>query len=202
VTHILGFFLSITIAIFIGFGATWLVVGGSHSFLGHVFLGHGFSRIDTGAWSTWTKAGSFDADPYTKAIIARSGEIPLQAAEGLALVSQKDNDGAAFKPTCTYVISGSLPAARLWVIAAYTLDGQLIANSALRYSFTSHEIIRDVAGHFEITLSASVQSGNWLPVHPTQPFKLILRLYDPSVGRTAPEIQASIMLTNKKKNCI
>lgn len=191
-THILGFFLSITIALGLGFGATWLAI---HN-------GHGFSRIDAGVWSTWTKAGSIDADPYTKAIIAVSGEIPLQAVEGLTFVSQKDDDGAAFLPQCTYVISGTLPAARLFVLTAYTFDGQLIANNALHYSLTSNEIVRDHAGNFEIIVSATVQPGNWLPVHKTQPFKLFLRLYDASVGRTAPEIQASIVLKTFKKGCI
>ncbi len=175
-----------------GFGATWLIVKD----------GYGFLRIDAGAWSTWIRAGSVEADPYTKAIIARSGEIPLQAAEGLTLVSQKDSDGANFQPTCTYEVYGALPTARLWVLTAYTLDGQLIANDAFRYNLTSDEIIRDHEGNFKINVSATVQSGNWLPVHKTLPFKLFLRLYDPSVGRTAPEIQASILLKIVKKSCV
>jgi hypothetical protein len=191
VTHILGFFLSLTIALSLGFGATWFIVKD----------GHGFSRIDAGAWSTWVKSGSIEADPYTKAIIARSGEIPLQAAEGLTLVSQTDSEGLVFDPSCTYEISGALPSSRLWVLTAYTFDGQLIPNDALRYSLTSDEIIRDNLGNFKINVSATVQSGNWIPIHQSRPFKLILRLYDASVGRTKPEIQAAILLSNHKRSC-
>jgi hypothetical protein len=196
VGHILGFFLSVTIALTIGFGATWLFV---HN-------GHGFVRIDAGAWSTWVKAGSIEADPYTKAIIAKSAEIPLQAAEGLTMIALADDDGRAFDTACTYIVSGTVPSARLWTLTAYGLDGQFLANDALRYSFSSDEIVRNGfdnsgSGRFEITVSAYVQAGNWLPLHKSKPFKLILRLYDASVGRTKPEIQAAILLNTARKSC-
>ncbi len=190
-THIVGFFLALCIALSIGFGATWLAIHNRH----------GFEQVKLGAWSVWIKAGSAGADPYTKAIIAKSGEVPLQAAEGLELIAMHDDDGKSFKPACTYVISGTLPAARFWTLNAFTKTGQIAPNIAERYGLASTEIVRDETGNFEINVSSTIQSGNWLPVAPL-PFQLILRLYDASTGSSAPELQAAIQLKTMKKSCL
>src|SRR5215211_6671927 len=38
--------------------------------------------IRVGAWVAWPKVGSRSADPYSRAIMARRGEIPLAVGEG------------------------------------------------------------------------------------------------------------------------
>lgn len=190
-THIAGFFLCIFIALTTSFSATWFAVQNRH----------GFEQVKLGAWSMWVKAGSTTADPYTKAIISKSGEVPLQAAEGLELIATHDDNGRSFKAACTYAISGALPAARFWTLNAYTKDGQIASNIAERYGLTSTEIVRDEAGNFEINISATIQPGNWLPVAPL-PFQLILRLYDTSTGSSTAELQAAIHLTTTKKSCL
>ncbi len=190
-THIFGFFLALAIAVCTGFGATWFAIE----------YGHGFERVDTAQWSTWTKSGSVEADPYAKANIAKTGEIPLNAAEGLTLISQGDDEGRRFDPACTYMLTATLPRARLWTLVAYLPNGQIAANKANRYSLTSEEIVRDTNGNFEITVSSEVQPGNWLPVAADQPYLLMLRLYDTTVGSTAAEVQAAIIIKNRKKAC-
>lgn len=188
--HIFGFLLCICIALIAGFGATWALIQDSH----------GFQQVKLNAWSLWIKAGSQNADPYTKAIIAISSEIPLQAAEGIELVATQDDDGNAFSPNCTYTLSGTLPVAQFWTLTAYTKNGQIAPNIASRYSLTSAEIVRDETADFEVSIGASLQSGNWLPVAPL-PYQLILRLYDASTGTSRPELQAAIHLKIVKKSC-
>ena len=42
----------------------------------------------------------------------------------------------------------------------------------------SREVLRHADGSFEITVSADVAPGNWLPVARVDGFKLVFRLYD------------------------
>ncbi len=191
-THIIGFFLCLAIAICTGFGATWVAVHETH----------GFERVDMGAWSTWQRAGSAQADPYTKAIIAKTGEVPLQSAEGLSIISSRDDEGRKLKANCTYIISGALPASQVWTLTSYNKQGQILVNKAGRASLTSHEIIRDASNNFEIVVSANVQPGNWLPIADTSPFELLLRLYDVAIGHTPSELKAAINFNIKQKSCI
>ena len=46
-------------------------------------------------WTVWPKAGAFDADPYTRAIVARKADSPLGNGEGFVFVAREDSDGAA-----------------------------------------------------------------------------------------------------------
>jgi hypothetical protein len=52
-----------------------------------------FGVVDIGAWRVAAKAGSVDADPYTRAELERSGEIPLALGEGLQLIARADDTG-------------------------------------------------------------------------------------------------------------
>ena len=63
-----------------------------------------FDRVRLGAWSLEPHAGSMEADPYTLARIARSGEIPLANGEGLQLVARGDDDGRPLDARCVYRI--------------------------------------------------------------------------------------------------
>ena len=86
----------VTAAVGIGLGlfGTWLAVE----------RGYGFGAVTAGAWTAWPKSGSNDADPYARAVIARTAEIPLGLAEGLMFVARGDDTGAPFDPAC-----GTLP---------------------------------------------------------------------------------------------
>ena len=55
------------IAAAIGLGATWLTLT----------RGVAFGSLRIGAWTAWPKSGSVDIDPYARATIARSGELPI-----------------------------------------------------------------------------------------------------------------------------
>ena len=52
------------------------------------------ARSRSGAWTAWPHAGSPDADPYSIAMLARTGEVPLGAGEGIAFTAEIDSDGA------------------------------------------------------------------------------------------------------------
>ena len=135
-----------------------------------------------GQWRVEQRAGAADADPYTRARVERSGEIPLALGEGVRLTTREDSDGRALDPACVYKLGRRAPQARYWTLEAVDGAGFPIGNLAERYVLRSSEILREPDGTFWIWISARVHAGNWLAVAPTASFGLALRLYDPALS--------------------
>jgi len=154
-------------------------------------------RIGTavGAWKAVPAISAETADPYTRARIARTGEIALGAGEGLVFIAGEDDGGSGLDGACDYVLSGETPTARLWTLTATDADGRLPKAATGRTFITSRELLRDVEGRFDLTVSASARPGNWLPAPASGPFRLTLRLYDtplalsPGNGMVMPRIE-------------
>ena len=150
-----------------------------------------FDRVRLGAWSLEPHAGSSEADPYTRARLARTGEIPLAVGEGLEMIARADDEGRPLDARCAYRIGPRAPTARYWTLSLTDPRAFPIANPAGRYGFSSSEILRSGDGDFVITAAADAQPGNWLPVGAPGPFALVLRLYDSPLGATASAIDPS-----------
>lgn len=141
--------------------------------------------ISVGAWKAYPTAGTPEADPYSVAIYTRGGYIPLASGEGLSLTARTDSSGQALDPACSYRIAGRTPTARLWTLTAVDAHGRLQQTVPGRNHLDSQNLLRRGDGSFEITASAQVKSGNWLPL-PTNPapgsgLRFVLRLYDAPV---------------------
>ena len=173
----------VALGIALGLGATWLAV--EH--------GYGFGAVQAGPWTAWPKTGSTDADPYARAVLSRSGEIPLGAAEGLSFIASSDDSGAALEARCDYVFRSPVPVARYWTLTPVTARGQLFAPPDRRAGFTSAEIVRGVSGAFEIALSRDVRPGNWLPLARSGAFLLMFRVYDTQVSSTSAAVDPRSM---------
>lgn len=160
--------IALVIAVAVGVSSAWFTIE----------RGRLFGAVNVGAWTAWPQEGSVDADPYSLAMLARTGEVPLGAGEGLSFTADKDSDGAPLSGRCVYAIAGSTPPARMWTLTAYDAAGRLMVNVARRPGFHSREIVRQPDGAFVITASSDVRAGNWLPIAPVDRFSLVLRLYD------------------------
>ncbi|MCW5680533.1 MAG: DUF1214 domain-containing protein [Xanthobacteraceae bacterium] len=158
-----------------GLGLTWLLSGRDN----------GFGAVRIGAWQAWPKSGTLEADPYARAIFARSGELPVALAEGIAFSATSDDRGRVLDGRCVTKIKGRFLTARYWTITVYDGRGRLIENPAGRYGFTSAEITFNTDGETEIWLSPRVQPGNWLPTGENQQISVVVRLYDIPSGITA-----------------
>ncbi len=163
--------------------------------------GKGFGAIEAGPWTGWPRNGTSDIDPYTRAILAYSGEISLIAPEGMSFVAHGDSNGSEFDPACDYALTGELPPARYWTLTLLSPAGAPIANTAGRQGFTSSEVLRASDGQFEITLSRHARPGNWLPLGGTSKFILVLRLYDSELGAAAAVLDAASMPGLVKSRC-
>ena len=190
--------LSILKALIIGLVGTGL--GLAATFFS-VERGMGFGAVRAGPWIGWPKSGTRDADPYVRAVLSRTGETPVGITEGLSFVARNDSAGALLDPRCDYAINGAMAPARYWTLTILTPEGRLIPTTSRRYGFTSSEILRSGDGAFNIDVSANARPGNWLQVNDTQPFVLMLRLYDTSASASAFTLDAQVMPTIRKGAC-
>ncbi|MBX9760961.1 MAG: DUF1214 domain-containing protein [Beijerinckiaceae bacterium] len=179
------------VGVALGLAATWLALE----------RGVAFGDTQLGPWSGNARAAFSDADPYTRAERARTGESPLSPAEGMMFLAARDSDGARLDPRCDYVFSGALPAARLWTLSSIDRDGRPVANPAGRNAISSAELVRDQDGRFEIIASSRARSGNWLPIAGDASFQFMLRLYDTTGGAAAGVMSDEQMPSLRRAAC-
>jgi hypothetical protein len=188
---LVGSFVTFLIAAAVGLGATWLTLT----------RGVAFGSLTIGAWTAWPRSGSVDIDPYARANIARTGELPTGMGDGVAFYARSDDAKNSFDGRCTFTVSGMTPAARYWTITLYDPDGKLVANTIDRHSFTSDEIVRGGDGSFAVTVAPLARPGNWLPTGGAEKFVLVLRLYDTPIGVSTGTAKEGPMPAVVRKGC-
>jgi hypothetical protein len=164
--------LALILAASIGLGATWTTAT----------RGTDIGTLTIGAWTARPKTGTPDVDPYSRASIARSGELPIGTGDGVAFSASRDDAKRPLDGRCDVLVSGVTPPARFWTLALYDGKGRLVPNSLQRYGFTSQEITRAADGSFELRVASRSRAGNWLPTGGIERYTLVLRLYDTPVG--------------------
>src|SRR5437879_13111444 len=116
---LIGLLFSFAVAAIFGLGLTQFALT----------RGTAFGAITIGAWTAWPKTGTADIDPYARAGIARTGELPVGSGDGVAFFTSSDETGHALDGRCTVTLSGTTPPARFWTITLYDLAGRLVANA-------------------------------------------------------------------------
>src|SRR4051795_9020789 len=101
--------------------------------------GTDLGTLTIGVWTARPKTGTADVDPYSRASIARSGELPVGTGDGVAFSATTDDKNKPLDGRCDVGISGGTPAGGSWTLTLYDTKGQLGANSLQRYGFTSQE---------------------------------------------------------------
>lgn len=164
--HLVAIFAA---AIVIGLGSAWYMID----------TGSALTTNRIGPWTVWHAAGAPQADPYTKAHLARTGSLPITSTSALYYIARLDGEGSALVSACEYVVEGGPMSAAWWSIAAYEASGGLIANKAKRHSFNSRDIVQRVDGSYRIVLARTARPGNWLPTGDDMELQLILRVFAP-----------------------
>ncbi len=186
-----GTLFSLIVAAAVGLGATWL----------ELTKGSAYGGVTIGAWTAWPKNGTPGIDPYARAMVARSGELPIGSGDGVAFYARSDDSGRELDGRCDAVLSGTTPQARYWSMTLYDPEGRLVANSMQRYGFTSQEIVRRADGSFEITVGPRARPGNWLPTGGVERYVLALRLYDTPIGMATRTGRDAPMPSITQKAC-
>lgn len=189
--QLLAFITVLVVATAIGLSATYYAVT----------KGSGFGAVVIGAWTAWPKTGTADIDPYARAAIARSGELPLGSGDGVTFSARTDDAGNPLDGRCEITVSGNTPPGRFWTLTLYEPSGRLVANPASRYGFTSFEVLRKPDGRVEITIAPRARPGNWIPTGGIENYMLVLRLYDTPVGVTTRAGRDTEMPAITRKAC-
>lgn len=158
--------------------------------------------MSAGPWLIGPRDGARDADPYTRAEIARESDLPLGLGEGLTFRADRDDSGRRLQGGCTYRVRGTLPTARAWTLTLVTASNRLHANPAARYGFSSAEVLRTVDGRIDIGISPEAVSGDWLPAPADEPFQLVLRLYDTPVAAVSGSLRADSLPRITREMCL
>jgi hypothetical protein len=188
---LLGTLLSFVVAAALGLGSTWFALT----------RGTAFGAVTLGAWKAWPKTGTADIDPYARAGIARSGELPIGQGDGVAFVAKTDDHGQPLDGRCDVLVEGTTPKARFWTLTLYTPEGGLVANTVDREGFTSEELVRRADGSFVIAVAPRARPGNWLPTGGTDRYLLVLRLYDTQIGVATPAEREAPMPAITRGTC-
>ena len=118
----------------------------------------------SGPGPRWPKNGTPGIDPYARAMVARTGELPVGSGDGVAFYARTTMPARLLDGRCDVLSErrsrrrpGSGPS------PCTIREGSLVANSLQRQGFTSQEIIRSADGSFEVTVGPRARPGNWLP---------------------------------------
>lgn len=183
--------LTLIVATVGGLGVTWYAVATSR----------GLDVVESGAWQVWPRVGTAKADPYARAAFARSGELPLELADGLLFLAKEDDRGQPIDGRCETRVKGILPQARVWTLTVLDGDGNLISNDAARQGFTSAEVAYDADGEVDIILSPRARPGNWVPTGARSRLQLVFRLYDAPFAFSSGARDAKVMPRIVQERC-
>jgi len=140
-----------------------------------------------GPWVGWSAAGRADADPYTRAHFARLGTLQLSTELAMTYLAYADSDGNRLHSSCDYAVDGRDIDNHWWSLTVFNDRGDLIANPAERYAYTSETAAVRPDGSYSVTLSREAVPGNWLPTGGAGRLALMFTSFDvrsPLLGKT------------------
>lgn len=165
--------LALVIAIGGGGGSVWYVLKAQE----------GFSSIDIGQWTAFPDIGTPDADPYSRARVAREGVLALGRAEGLSFVAERDSRGNELKRECAYQIEGRFPAARFWTLYAADQSLDAIATGRSRpAALQSYQVLHQADNSTSIFVGRHPSPGNWLLTQGSGKMYFVLTFYDTPIA--------------------
>jgi hypothetical protein len=165
--------LSLAIAIGLGGYSVWYALNAQD----------GVGAIRIGQWTAFPEVGTLNADPYSKARVAREGVLALGQAEGLAFVAERDDAGEPLKRECTYTIEGGYPTARFWTLYAADRSLGVIDTGKPRQSaLQSYEVLRRPDNSVVISVGSRPSPGNWLLTGGSGKMYFVLTFYDTPIA--------------------
>lgn len=153
-----------------------------------------FGMQQAGPWEVHPQIGTREIDPYARASLARSADIPLAASEGLTLRADTDSLARPLRSDCTYSLTGTTPSARFWTLTLQDASGRLLEGwQSERFTTTSARITRPENGALRLTISEQPRAGNWLRPPDRGGFSIALRLYDTPASGTLTRFTADML---------
>jgi hypothetical protein len=168
VRFVLYLLLMIAVALGTGFGLSYYALTD----------GRLFGAVQVGPWVAWPDVGTAAPNPYTRGLLAREAQLQLGQAEGLRFVASVDGDDQALTRSCSYRVAGMTPLATAWTLVALDAEGRNVAAPDTPLAMRSSGLVRRNDGSIEIGVGTQLMAGNWLELTGSDPFSLVLTLYD------------------------
>jgi len=160
--------LALIIALVVGLGGTWYALT----------YEKGVETVIAGPWRAVIEVGTAAPNPYARAILARTGAIPMLATESITFRTLTDSRGEPLRGACIYRLHGGRIDARWWTLTVTDDQGREPIGDPASHAATSIGVVRDQDDQFEIILSPTARPGNWLSSGGMANVALALRLYD------------------------
>ena len=146
----------------------------------------GVGAVTIDGWTAYPDIGTAEADPYSKARVAREVFLSLGRAEGLSFSARRDSGGDLLRQECQYRIEGTVPTSRFWTLHAAGRTGTaIVARSGGPAAIHSYGLLRSDGDGVSIAVGAVPEPGNWLPLSGRGAMSFVLTLYDtPVAGNT------------------
>jgi hypothetical protein len=139
-----------------------------------------------GGWRGNLLTGAPDADPYTRAAVAKTALLALARAETVYFMRTTDDAGAMLDSRCHYEMRGGDQPARWWSVTLYDEQLFLARNTDAAASIDATRVVREADGRYRVVIGPTPQGYvNWLSTNGARAFSLTIRLYNPT-----PEIAA------------
>jgi len=161
-----------------------------------------FSPITLGFWHAYPESGTRYADPYARARAAKFNRLALGRAEGLSFYLWRDDEGKPLKGTCSYTLTGSLPAAQFFTL--YRIGHDLLPQRTQKGRpdiLTSYDMVQNRHGDYLISISPQARGGNWLASEGEETYGLMLTLYDSSLSVTTGLSHPTMPLLTREAAC-
>ncbi len=162
----LALIVILLVAVAAGLGSAWYMID----------RGTALTIDRIGPWQSWSAEGNPEADPYTRAHLAREGRLSVTSTAARYFLARNDSEGRVLSSACEYLVEGPPIEAKWWSIALFNENGHLLENEAERYGFNSAEIVRRTDGSHGVTIAREARSENWLPAGDTKRRRLTIWL--------------------------
>jgi hypothetical protein len=155
--------------------------------------------VERGGWVGHPEAGSDQASPYSRALIARIGLLAMSREEAVYLDRTRDEHGRPLRAQCRYALEGQSPPAQWWSITLYASDNYLARNgqNAPSIDATSVRANQDGRWRAEVGPVPPPDDRSWIASGGGDRFTLTLRLYQPTqdvLSKGAPAVGPTVTL--------
>ena len=124
-------------------------------------------------WSEWNLSEKSLTLPYALGHFLALGQVP-PTRTGRQFIRKTDDAGKLLSSSCVAVLSGVVPAARWWTLAATAPDGTIQPERGV---LAAGQAVLEANGRLVATVSDEPSPGNWLvPARST--YMLVLTLHD------------------------
>ena len=170
----LALLVSLGVALGAGSAAMMLKSGG---------LGSGLGSETVQGWTGNHLTGAKAADPYTRAVVAKTGLLALTQTEAMYFSRYTDEQGRPLSGTCVYSLSGGAMPARWWSVTIYDAHDYLPVNGqdAQSVDMTRTAAHASPTGGWTARIAADrAGASDWISSKNAGKFSLTLRLYNPT----------------------